>query len=88
MDVETADVDEDGDLDLVIAGEYSRNLLFFNDGSGVFSEDPTRLFPEKNTGDPFTGEDSEDIIFADFNLDDHIDVLFVSEDTNFSRVAP
>jgi hypothetical protein len=86
MDIESADVDNDGDLDLVIAAEYSRNLLFFNDGNGVFSEDPSRLFPEKNTGDPFTGEDSEDIAFADFNNDNKIDILFVSEDTDFHEL--
>lgn len=86
MDVESADVDHDGDLDLVIAAEYARNLLFFNDGLGNFAEDPARLFPEKNTGDPFSGEDSEDIVFADFNNDDHMDVFFVSEDTAFHEL--
>ncbi|MGV6828298.1 MAG: FG-GAP-like repeat-containing protein [Flavobacteriales bacterium] len=86
MDVESADVDGDGDLDIVIAGEFSRNLLFFNDGSGVFSEDSSRLFPEKNTGDGFAGEDSEDIDFADFNQDGNLDIIFVSEDTNFHEL--
>ena len=86
MDVETADVDEDGDLDIVIAGEYQRNLLFFNDGEGVFSEDPGRLFPEKNVVDGFPGEDSEDIAFADFDQDDDLDVIFVSEDTQFHEL--
>ncbi|MEL6810717.1 MAG: FG-GAP-like repeat-containing protein [Bacteroidota bacterium] len=86
MDVETTDVDNDGDLDIVIAGEYRRNLLFFNDGTGVFSEDPSRLFPEKNVVDGFPGEDSEDIAFADFDLDNDPDVIFVSEDTQFHEL--
>ncbi len=86
MDVESADIDNDGDLDLIIAGEYTRNLLFFNDGSGVFTEDPTRLFPEKNTNDGFAGEDSEDIALADFDLDGDLDILFVSEDTDFHEL--
>ena len=86
MDVEAADVDGDGDLDLVIAAEYQRNLLFFNDGTGQFSEDPSRLFPEKNTGDGFMGEDSEDIAFADFDQDGDLDVLFVSEDTVYHEL--
>ena len=81
MDVESLDVDEDGDLDLIIAGEYRRNLLLFNDGNGVFTEDPNRLFPEKNTNDGFSGEDSEDIAFADFNQDGIMDIIFVSEDS-------
>jgi len=86
MDVETADVDNDGDLDMVIAGEYQRNLLFFNDGTGNFSEDPARLFPEKNLVDGFPGEDSEDIVFADFDQDNDLDILFVSEDTDFHEL--
>lgn len=86
MDVESADVDGDGDLDLVIAGEYRRNLLFFNDGTGIFTEDPSRLFPEKNVNDGFPGEDSEDIVFADFDNDTDLDILFVSEDTLFHEL--
>jgi hypothetical protein len=86
MDVESADVDNDGDLDIVVAGEYQRNLLFFNDGAGNFTEDPTRLFPEKNLVDGFPGEDSEDIAFADFDLDNDLDILFVSEDTDFHEL--
>ncbi len=86
MDVESLDVDDDGDLDLIIAGEYSRNLLLFNDGNGVFVEDPNRLFPEKNTTDGFSGEDSEDIAFADFNQDGNMDLLFVSEDSIYHEL--
>lgn len=48
MDVEAVDVDSDGDLDLIIATEYGRNLLFFNNGSGTFTEDQDRIFPEWN----------------------------------------
>ncbi|MEM7084893.1 MAG: FG-GAP-like repeat-containing protein [Bacteroidota bacterium] len=86
MDVESADVDGDGDLDLVVAGEFSRNLLLINNGSGVFAEDASRLFPEKNINDGFPGEDSEDIVFADFDLDDDLDILFVSEDSLFHEL--
>jgi len=86
MDIESADVDGDGDLDLVIAGEFRRNLLFINDGSGVFAEDASRLFPEKNVNDGFPGEDSEDIVFADFDQDSDLDILFVSEDSLFHEL--
>lgn len=86
MDIESADVDGDGDLDLVVAGEFRRNLLLINDGNGVFAEDASRLFPEKNTNDNFPGEDSEDIVFADFDQDDDLDILFVSEDSLFHEL--
>ena len=86
MDVESADVDNDGDLDVIIAGEASRNLLFFNDGQGVFTQDFSRLFPKKNPMSAFAGEDSEDIALADFDQDGDLDVLFVSEDTEFHEL--
>jgi len=86
MDVESADVDNDGDMDIIIAGEFRRNLLLFNDGTGVFAEDGSRLFPEKNVNDGFPGEDSEDIVFADFDQDNDLDILFVSEDSLFHEL--
>ncbi len=86
MDVRSVDVDNDNDLDIITAGEFRRNLLLFNDGSGNFTEDPSRIFPEKNTGDPFPGEDSEDIAIADFDQDGDPDVLFVSEDSTFHEL--
>ena len=81
MDVESADLDGDGDLELVLAGEALANLVFFNDGSGNFATDPERLLPELNPNDPYPGEDSEDVAIADFDQDGDPDLLFVSEDT-------
>ena len=81
MDVESADLDGDGDLDIVIAKEFSQNYLLFNNGNGVFEVDPDRFLPEFDPGGNFSGEDSEDIGLADFDLDGDIDLLFVSEDS-------
>ncbi len=36
--VATGDLDRDGDVDLYVADDISRNLLLLNDGSGVFTE--------------------------------------------------
>jgi hypothetical protein len=36
MDVAAFDADGDKDVDLVVAHEFGPNLLFFNDGKGVF----------------------------------------------------
>lgn len=81
MDVESADLDGDGDPDLVLASEARANLVFFNDGAGNFSQDPQRMLPEFNSNDQFPGEDSEDVAIADFDLDGDPDLFFVSEDT-------
>jgi len=81
MDVESADLDDDGAPDLILAGEALENYIFFNDGHGQFSIDPNRRLPEFNTNDQHPGEDSEDIAVADFDQDGDLDLLFVSEDT-------
>ena len=73
MDVETADLDKDGDLDIVVAMEFRPNVLLLNDGSGkMIYSSPGRL-PKKN-------HDSEDIALGDFDSDGDLDIIFVSED--------
>lgn len=72
MDAEFIDVDEDNDLDIVVAVENAKNILLINDGHGKF----THSYELTNRA-----EDSEDIGIADFNGDGHLDILFVSEDT-------
>jgi len=79
MDAEHADLDGDGDLDIIVAGEFTGNLLLINDGSGRFrDESVTRL--------PFTRRDSEDIAVADFDLDGDLDFVIVSEDDQVNEV--
>jgi hypothetical protein len=73
MDVESADLDKDGDMDLVIASEFRQNLLLFNDGQGKFSNATEGRLPKKM-------HDSEDIALGDFDKDGDIDIVFVSED--------
>ena len=72
MDAKAADIDGDGDLDLIIAVEFNPNKILINDGSGSFTDESDRL-PDKNY-------DSEDIAIADFNDDGSLDIVFVSED--------
>jgi hypothetical protein len=82
MDVEAADLDGDGDLDLVVAQEFLPNKLLRNEGGGRFVDasdwlpklDPERLGPQS------TGHDSEDVSVADFDGDGRLDIVFVSED--------
>ncbi|MEM7660368.1 MAG: VCBS repeat-containing protein, partial [Bacteroidota bacterium] len=83
MDVVAADLDNDGDQDVVIAREVTQNWIFWNDGSGHFSIDTTKAFPQAKTyPQGFTGEDSEDIAVFDAEGDGDLDLLFVTEDTD------
>lgn len=73
MDVECADLDKDGDPDLVIAMEFRPNVLLLNDGTGKMIYSSIGRLPQKN-------HDSEDIALGDFDRDGDIDIIFVSED--------
>ena len=59
MDAGVADLDADGDLDIVIANEFRPNILLLNDGTGRFSDGSSRL--------PGASRDSEDVGIADFD---------------------
>lgn len=72
MDADQGDVDGDGDVDLVLAQEFSVNLVLLNDGSGVFS---------RAAGAVGGGlGDNEDVRLADFDGDGDPDMLTVHED--------
>ncbi len=73
MSSAVADLDGDGDLDLVVAREFQANGIFYNNGEGVF----TNVTPEKIPSKIF---DSEEIAIGDFNNDELLDIIFVSED--------
>lgn len=72
MDAAAGDVDGDGDLDLVLAMEFSPKILLLNDGDARFRDASARL--------PRAVHDSEDVSFADFDGDGDLDLVFVSED--------
>ncbi|MEL6699402.1 MAG: VCBS repeat-containing protein [Bacteroidota bacterium] len=89
MDVEAADLDADGYIDLVLAMEGKRNIILFGRRNGKFKSDPLRLPPViKDYGEhPFlTGEDSEDVVIQDMDGDGDLDLIFVSEDTPFHEL--
>jgi len=73
MDVEAADLDGDGDLDIVIANEYQPNKLLLNNGKGFFTDGTTGRLPQKFL-------DSEDIGIADMDRDNDPDIVFATED--------
>ena len=82
MDVEAADLDGDGDPDLVVPQEFEPNKLLFNQG-GRFVDASDRLPPlaPAAPGDRTPpGYDSEDVSVADFDRDGRLDRVIVSED--------
>lgn len=89
MDVGVADLDDDGDLDVVVPQEFRANKLLLNQGGGRFADASDRLPPlsesEMAGGPPQlrfpgAGHDSEDVSIADFDGDGIIDLIIVSED--------
>lgn len=73
LDATFVDVDGDGDLDVFLGNEHRENLLLENDGTG-------RLTDVSDDRIPRSSRDSEDVAAFDFDSDDDIDLIIVSED--------
>ena len=73
MDANAIDIDKDGDIDLIIAIEFRKNVILINNGNGVLKDESKTRFPD-------TAHDSEDMAIADFDKDGDLDIVFVSED--------
>jgi hypothetical protein len=89
MDVGVADLDGDGDLDVVVPQEFRLNKMLLNGGDGRFVDASDRipsLSAEEMAGGPphlrfeGAGHDSEDVSIADFDRDGVLDVIIVAED--------
>ena len=72
LDAALADVDKDGDQDVILALEAAPNRLYLNDGKGVFTW-KKGAFAEAS-------HDMEHIRIADFDNDGNPDCIFVAED--------
>ncbi|MEM6723574.1 MAG: T9SS type A sorting domain-containing protein [Bacteroidota bacterium] len=72
MDVQAADIDNDNDLDVVLANEGQKNTVLQNDGTGNFTNISNQL--------PNAFHDSEDVQIVDLNGDQFPDLVFCSED--------
>ncbi|WAS99105.1 FG-GAP repeat domain-containing protein [Nannocystis punicea] len=72
MEARAADLDGDGDLDLLLAKEWQPNALLLNDGTGRFTDASDRI--------PQAIHDHEDIAIADLDGDGDLDLVVASED--------
>jgi hypothetical protein len=63
------DIDQDGDLDIVVAVAMQANKILMNDGSGSFTDGSSRILAQSN--------DSWDVSIADLNSDGNLDLFFV-----------
>jgi len=72
LEVAFADVDGDGDLDVIAALEADENRLYINDGQGVLSWKRGVFKAAKH--------DTEHVRAVDFDGDGHVDAVFVAED--------
>lgn len=72
LDAAFIDVDQDSDLDVVVAVEGGANRLYLNDGQGRLTWREGALGTE--------GHDTEHVLSADFNRDGFPDAVFVAED--------
>lgn len=94
MDAEAVDIDDDGDLDLVVPQEWRANRILVNDGEGVFAvrEDPFPLAKadellRPDTAPSWLQKDTEDVSILDLNADGVLDIVMVVEDDlKFGRV--
>ena len=73
MDVRAADIDGDGDLDIILANEFQPNTILLNDGKANFTNGTAGKLPGKSA-------DSEDVAIADFDGNGTLDLIFCSED--------
>ena len=85
--VKAADLDEDGDLDLVSANVSSNNLaVFYQSGAGLFDSAPLVLGDSATTGAPFSVE------AADVDGDGDFDLVSANSDSDnlvvFFQIQP
>ncbi len=74
------DINNDENLDLVLAIGLQSNKILINDGDGLFSDETSNRLTTQNFN-------SQDIAIADFNTDGNLDLFFPSEQNQSSELA-
>lgn len=75
QDISLADLDDDGDLDMVVANEDPPNRLYLNDGTGHFTDHSDRL-------ELVTPLETRQVHVRDFTGDGALDILFFNLTSN------
>ena len=91
MDASIVDIDSDGDLDIILAIEFYKNVILLNDGKGHFTNGSNLLPDKKATKSTkpynyYPYHDSEDVMVEDINKDGLLDILFVTEDDKINEL--
>lgn len=73
MDVQVADLNKDGYMDIVLAVEWAPNAILWGNKDGKYRDEHSMKL-SKNL------YDSEDVAIADFNNDGWLDLVFAAED--------
>ena len=82
-DVELVDVDNDWDLDALISCKVcDKNLLFRNDGTGHFTDDPTALPAASNT---IGVQNNYEFEAMDIDGDGDLDLATINDGLNFTE---
>lgn len=71
--IKLADLDSDGDLDMVVGNEIPSNRLLINDGQGVFTESQLDLPEPLHT---------RDVLIFDADMDGDLDIVFANLTSN------
>ncbi len=85
------DIDNDGDLDLVVLGAQStRHWLYINDGSGQFTEEAIARGTDISVGSGSLNRKGQGVAFGDYDGDGYLDMMTSDHsrpmDSNGSRL--
>lgn len=74
-----ADIDNDGDLDIIVAVNQQPNMILINNGDAVFTDESTRL--------PVQNFSTQGVVVSDFNSDGNLDLFFTNTQNQESQLA-